>query len=116
MHEAANEARERVSRAHTQMDEIDRKADLPRDGKYRQRSKTATQAIANFEASRTLERAREAVRYVIEQWKRDDVSPEIAGARDATLKAMNEAEAGWQRAMDKIAERASLTKGPDTRR
>ena len=75
-----------------------------------------TQAIANFEASRTLERAREAVRYVIEQWKRDDVSPEIAGARDATLKAMNEAEAGWQRAMDKIAERASLTKGPDTRR
>jgi hypothetical protein len=25
-------------------------------------------------------------------------------------------EAGWERAMDKIAERAGLTKGPDTRR
>jgi hypothetical protein len=31
------------------------------------------------------------------------------------MKAMKEAEAGWQRAMDKIAERASLTKGPNTR-
>jgi hypothetical protein len=27
-----------------------------------------------------------------------------------------EAEAGWQKAIDKIAERASLTKSPDTRR
>ena len=41
-----------------------------------------------------------------------NVSPEIAKARDA----MKEAEQGWQRAMDKIAERASLTKGPDRRR
>ena len=37
-------------------------------------------------------------------------------SRDATLKAMKEAEQGWQRAIDKIAERASLTKGSDTRR
>ena len=44
------------------------------------------------------------------------VSPEIAEAGDATLKAMKEAEQGWQRAMDKIAERVSLTKGPDRRR
>jgi hypothetical protein len=29
---------------------------------------------------------------------------------------MKEAEQGWRRAIDKIAERASLTKGPDTRR
>jgi hypothetical protein len=42
---------------YTQMDEIDRNADLSRDGKCRQRSKTAAQAIAEFEASRTLERA-----------------------------------------------------------
>jgi hypothetical protein len=63
-----------------------------------------------------LERAREAVRYVIEQWRRDDVSPEIAEARDATLKAIKEAEQGWRKAMDKIAERAGLTKGPNTRR
>ena len=32
--------------------------------------------------------------------------------KDATLKAMQEAEQGWQKAMDKIAESASLTKGP----
>jgi hypothetical protein len=52
------------------------------------------------------------VRYVTEQWKRDEqrVSPEIAKARDATLKAMNEAEQGWRKAIDKIAERASLTR------
>jgi hypothetical protein len=52
---------------------------------------------------------------VIEQWKRDHqrVSKEIA---DAALKAMKEAERGWQRAMDKIAERAGQTKRPDTRR
>jgi hypothetical protein len=36
------------------------------------------------------------------------VSPEIAEAKRATLKAMNEAEQGWQKAMDKIAERAGL--------
>ena len=39
LHEAANEARERVSKAYVQMDAIDRDADLSRDGKYRQRSK-----------------------------------------------------------------------------
>ena len=42
-----------------------------------------------------------------------NIKPE---ARDATLKAMKEAEVGWQRAMDKIGERASLTKVPSTRR
>jgi hypothetical protein len=31
------------------------------------------------------------------------------------LKASKEAERGWQRAMDKIAERAGLTKGPNIR-
>ena len=33
-----------------------------------------------------------------------------AQARDATLKAMKEAEQGWRKAMDKIAERASLAR------
>jgi len=61
LHAAADEARERVSKAYMQMDEIDRNADLSRDGKYRQRSKIAAQEIAGLEASRTLERAREAV-------------------------------------------------------
>ena len=41
------------------------------------------------------------------------VSPEIAAARAATRKAMKEAEQGWQNAIDKIAERAGLTKGAD---
>jgi DNA topoisomerase IA len=43
------------------------------------------------------------------------VSPEIAKDNEEMLKAMKEAERDWQRAMDKIAERASLTKAPDTR-
>jgi len=111
LHAVANEARERVSRAHTRMDEVDRNADFSRDDKYRQRSKTAAQAIADFEASKTLARAREAVDSVIQQWKRDEqhVSTEIA---EATLKAMKEAEAGWQRAIDMIVERAAQTKVP----
>jgi hypothetical protein len=32
------------------------------------------------------------------------------------LKAFEQAEQGWERAMDKIAERAGRTKGSDTRR
>jgi hypothetical protein len=36
--------------------------------------------------------------------------------RDTTRKALKEAEHGWQRAIDKIAERAGRTKGSDTRR
>jgi len=41
------------------------------------------------------------------------VAPEIAEARDATVQAMKEADDGWQRAKDKIGERAGLNKGPD---
>jgi hypothetical protein len=41
------------------------------------------------------------------------VSPEIVEARDATLKAMKEAEQGWQKAIDKIAERVGLTKATE---
>ena len=109
LHEVANEARERVSKAYVQMDEIDRNSDLSRDGKYRQRSKTAAQAIADFEASKTLARAREAVEFAVGK----HIEPK---ARDATLKALKETEQGWQKAIDKIAERASLAKGPKIRR
>jgi hypothetical protein len=117
LHEAVNEARERVSKAYMQMDEIDRNADFSPAGKYRQRSKAAAQAIADLEASKTLARAREAVeRAVAKHQVEQHVSPEIAKARDATLKAMKEAEQGWRKAIDKIAERASLTKDPNTRR
>jgi hypothetical protein len=110
LHEAVNEARERVSKAYVQMDEIDRNADLSRDGKYRQRSKTAAEAIADFEASKTLARAREAVEFAV---AKDNIKPE---AREAAQKAMKEAEQGWTRAMEKIGERASLAKRLDTRR
>jgi len=49
-----------------------------------------------------------------ERWPAEQhVSPEIAEARVATVKAMKEAEQGWQRAIDKIGERAGLTKGPN---
>ena len=111
LHEAANETRSRVSKFYTLADEIDRNTDLSRDDKYQQRSKSADEAIAYFEASKTLARAREAVDSVIQQWKRDEqhVSTEIA---EATLKAMKEAEAGWQKAIDLISERACLTKSP----
>ena len=51
------------------------------------------------------------VKHEVEQ----HVSSKIVEARAATLKALKEVERDWQRAMDKIAERASLTKGPDTR-
>jgi adenine-specific DNA methylase len=117
LHQAANEARERVSKAFMQMDEIDRNADLSRDGTYRQRSGTAAEAIANFEASKTLARAREAVELTVA--KRNcggQFSPETARDSEATLKAMKELEQGWQRSKDKIAERAGRTTGPNIRR
>ena len=95
LHAVPDEARERVSKSYTLMDEIDRNADLSREDKHHQRCEVAAQALAEFEASKTLMRAREAVRY---------------GASPAMLKALEQAEAGWKRAMDKIAERASLTR------
>ena len=113
LHEAANEARQRVSKAYVQMDEIDRNADLSRDGKYRQRRKIAAQAIADFEASK---RWRVRVRPQSWWWPSAIDSPEIARDSEGTLKAVKELEQGWRKAIDKIAERASLTKSPDTRR
>ena len=111
LHEAANEARERVSKAYKEIDEIDLNASLSSDIKYRRRCEIADQAIADFEASRTLARAREAVELSVAKHNvKQHVSPEIAEARDATLKAMQEAEQGWRRAIDKITERAGLTR------
>jgi hypothetical protein len=40
----------------------------------------------------------------------------VGSALAGISKAMNETEQGWRKAIDKIAERVSLTKGPDTRR
>jgi hypothetical protein len=49
LHDAVNEARERVSKAYKEMDEIDGDASLSSDIKYRRRCEIATQAIADFE-------------------------------------------------------------------
>jgi len=106
-----------VTKAYTEMDEIDRNASLSSDIKYRRRCEIADQAIADFEASKTLARARGAVELALAKRNSEQhVSPEIAQDSEATLKALKEVERAWQRAMDKIAERAGLTKGPDTRR
>src|SRR5262249_941611 len=149
----------------------------------RQRQKVAAQAIADFEASKTLSKASAAVEHVVAMWAervgltvktasniheatvhaqiRDrlagmkngrmgfleknaadpviasailtapsflsglsdvelglvkhkveqHVSPEIAGARAATLKALEQAKAGWRRAQDAIGKRGGLVKG-----
>jgi O6-methylguanine-DNA--protein-cysteine methyltransferase len=107
LHEAANEARARVSKVYALADEIDRNANLSSDDKYRQRSEIMNEAIANFEASKTLARAREAVALAVAK----HVSPES----DGMLKALKETERGWQRAMNKIAERAGSDQGSRTR-
>jgi hypothetical protein len=83
------------------MDEIDDNARLSHEDQQYQRYEVLDQALSEFKVSKTLMRAREAVRY--------HGSPEV-------LKALEEAEVGWERAMDKIAERAGLTKGLDKRR
>jgi adenine-specific DNA methylase len=72
---------------------------------------SADEAIADFEASKTLARAREAVELAVANRNCEGhVSPEIAQDSEDMLKARKETERGWQRAMDKIAERASQTK------
>ena len=65
LHEAVDEARQRVSKFYTLADEIDHNADLSRDGKESQRRETAARAVADFEASRTLARAHEAVKSAV---------------------------------------------------
>ena len=97
LHAVPNEARERLSKVYGRMDEIDGNADLSREDKHHRRSEVMAQTLAEFEASKTLARAREAVRC--------DASP-------ATLKALEQATTGWNRAMDKIAERAGRTNVP----
>jgi hypothetical protein len=83
------------------MDEIDGNAGLSHEDKQYRRYEVLDQALSEFEVSTTLMRAREAVRR--------DPSP-------AALKALEQAATGWNRAMDKIAERAGRTTGHVTRR
>ena len=115
LHDAANEARSRVSRYYRLADEIDRNMSLSSDAKYRRRSETAAQAIAGFDLSKTLVLACEAVERVATQRNSaENLSPEIAEDTDAMLKAIRETEKGWQRAIDKISERSCRTRGPNS--
>src|SRR4029079_13013034 len=91
LHAVPNEAHERVSKVYAQMDEIDGNADLSREDKHHRRSDVMAQTLADFESSKTLVRAREAVRC--------DASP-------ATLKALEQAATGLDREMGQSAERA----------
>ena len=69
---------------------------------------SADEAIADFEASKTLARAREAVQHA---------KAKHSGEQHVSFdEAIKETEQGWQRATYKIAERVSRTKGCDTRR
>ena len=44
---------------------------------------------------------------------KEHVASEIVEDRDATLKALQQVERGWNKALDKIGARGGLTKGPD---
>lgn len=61
LHALADEARSRVTKAFTAMDEIDHNPDLTPEGKAKERFKLAEQAITNFHKSKALENARDAV-------------------------------------------------------
>ena len=69
-----------------------------------------TVAAAILTAPKFLSGLNEAEFALVQHKVEQHISPEIAQARDATLTAMKEAETGWQRAIDKIGERAGLTK------
>jgi hypothetical protein len=181
LHAAVDEARELVGLTFKSIAEIERDRDLSPEGKKRQRSRFAAQALAELQKSRTLAKAREAVSRVVATWDakvgavvkkpadiaeatvhaqiRDrlavmrnktsfleqnggdpivasailtapaflsglsetelslvkhkveqHVAPEIAEAKRMTENALDQAERGWQRAQDAIAQRGGLVK------
>jgi hypothetical protein len=50
---------------------------------------------------------------LVHQRVEQHLGPEIVSAKAATLKALEQAEGGWETAMRKVAERAGLTKTSD---
>ena len=117
LHEAANEARSRVGRFYQLAEEIDRNPSLSGEAKYQQRSKAATEAIAGFDSSKTMVLACETVeRLVTQRNPAENLSPEMAEDTDAVLRAIKEMGKGWQRAIDKIAERSCQGRGSTMRR
>lgn len=69
LHEVADEARKSVDAVFTLIDEIDKDPDLSPQGRERQRRRVATQAIADIQASKTLENARVVVARVMLKWE-----------------------------------------------
>ncbi len=68
MKEVVLEARERLAKACEQMELIEHNGDFSPEGKRRQCRHVATQAIADFEASKTLSNACSTVEHVLEMW------------------------------------------------
>ena len=116
LHEAVNEARERVRKAYLLMDEIDRRAERSRDD-ISAAQQDCGSSDCRLRGMKTLVRAREAVELAVAKRNCEGhVSPEIARDTEATLNAMKELEQRWQKGIDKISERAGRTTGPNMRR
>jgi hypothetical protein len=185
LHAVPREARERVAQAWAGMDSIDADVDLSVEGKIRRKKQYAIEVLADFEKSKALVDAKDAVDRQLLKWEKQSglavrpptniaeavvlseirahlaamksnrfsfvekhvadervvsailggpsflsgqtdaevalikkrieqhVSPDVAKARDETLKALEHAEEGWRKAKNKIGERGGLAKGPD---
>ena len=68
LHQVANEAHDRVSRACALLDEVDADRDLTPEGKIKKRAAIAERAVADFRKSTTLENARTAVSQLQARW------------------------------------------------
>jgi hypothetical protein len=63
-----DDARERVAKACEAMDQIDADRDLSAEGKVRKNKKVVADALADFQQSRTLTAAKEAVERQVAKW------------------------------------------------
>jgi hypothetical protein len=69
IHAAVTEARTRVKAAYQLMAKIDDDPDLSFEGRARQKRKIAAQAVADLNASQSLDQARKAVNEQVERWE-----------------------------------------------
>jgi hypothetical protein len=84
---AANEARAFLRDAYAKLDAVDANRDLSPEGKRRQRAKIAKEIVATIDASKTLERVREAVDHVMQKYQAK-IDANIKPATDAQLIAL----------------------------
>ena len=87
LHEAADEARQRVAKAFSAMDQIDHNSDLTPEGKAKECRKIAERGVAQAKASKTLESARAAVTRQMQTWanKLSEVIKPAEDVHTATL-------------------------------